>query len=156
MLTGCNDTSTMTDNCNTTKNGRRKYETKSGTQAVGCGSHGANGMNKGVFNLEENKAVQERMDAAQNGIKNTQFGAFVKKEIARAEVIEDEKKKDPNFDISQKRATIETNVIKKMDSKSFGIPSAGKTRQWNNQYKIADWQLKHKDNILKLYVHVFF
>ena len=142
----------MTDNCNVTKNGRKKYEIKSGSQAVGCSSHGANGMNKGLFKLEENKQVQERMDAVQNGIKGTQFGAFVKKEVARDEVIEEMKKSDASFDASQSESEIQRRVTKKMDSKSFGIPSAGNTRHWNNQYKIADWQLRNKNSILRLYV----
>ena len=142
----------MTDNCNTTKSGRKKYERKSGVAAIGCSSHGANGMNKGVFKLEDNSQVQDRMDQVQNGIKGTQFGAFVKKEIATDEVIEEMKKKDPNLDMVQKKQEIDKKVVIKMDHKSFGIPSAGKTRHWNNQYKIIDWQLKHKHSILRLYV----
>ena len=144
----------MTDNCNTTKNGRRKYEAKSGVQAVGCSSHEANGMNKGVFELEENAPTQQKMEAAQNGIRNSRFGAYVKKEIATDEVIDEMKKMDPNLQVSECKNDIERKVKKKMDSKTYGIASAGKTRQWNNQYTVAEWQLTHKNSIIRLYVSI--
>ena len=34
----------------------------------------------------------------------------------------------------------------------IGIKSAGKTRQWNNNFKVWNWQLKNKKALLSLYV----
>ena len=38
--------------------------------------------------------------------------------------------------------------------KSIGIPTAGNTRYWNNQYVDMQWQWSHRDAIHALYVFV--
>ena len=151
----CTDTSTMSDNCTTTRSGRKKYEDQTGVQATGCASHGANTMNEGLFKLDKFKTVQKKMDAAINSMRNSTFGGFVKDEVIRSEIIEEKKAIDKEFDPSLHEMEIKAELKARRMKESNSIPNAGNTRQWNNQYKGIDWILARKDSILQLYVILF-
>ena len=151
-------TSTMSDSCNTSKSGRRKFEKETGLLATGCAAHGGNGMNKGIFKLNENTGIQKKMESAQNAMKNSKFGTFAKTEITKKEIATEWKASDEDFDetLQENKNKIDIEAARRQRTKSRGIPTAGKTREWNNQHDILDWQLKHKEALLNLYVVCIF
>ena len=112
-------------------------------------------MNGKVFALDDNKEPQQEMDSTQNAMRNSQYGAFVKTQIVKDEIAVERKKADPNYNVDANVQEIEEEAERRIMDKSIGIPSAGNTRHWNNQFFILDWQLKHRLSIRKLLVFLY-
>ena len=67
-----------------------------------------------------------------------------------AAIIKEKKKENEQFDEKDSARELDSLLKERRMTQSIGIPTAGNTRQWNNQHMTMDYQIEHMNALLSL------